>query len=136
ARIAKALPDIAWKVRATVDRNNALPTLPLSHVIENRHGSWRLYDSTEPAKIGQHCCHATFRHAAVFRIIDPIRVAGAVTRRNFRKPRRGRPILSASTTRLLAFAGGRGLQESKPEFALYGVLLLDVRCQRRRSSVR
>src|SRR5207244_10236327 len=29
ARIAKALPDMPWKMRAGVDRDNALPPLPL-----------------------------------------------------------------------------------------------------------
>src|SRR5438093_488044 len=86
ARIAKALPDMARKMRTAVDRDNALPSLPLSHVIENRDGSWRLHDSTEPTKIGQHRGHATLRHAAVLGIIDSIDVAGAVTRRNFRSP--------------------------------------------------
>src|SRR5207249_8893310 len=87
ARIAEALPDVARKMRAPVDRNNALPALPLSHVIENRHGSWRLNDAPEAAKIRQHGGHATFRHAAVLWIVDSINVAGAVTRRNVRSPR-------------------------------------------------
>src|SRR6267142_5239888 len=47
ARIAKALPHLPRKMRAAHDRDNALPPLSLSPVIENRHGSWRLYETPE-----------------------------------------------------------------------------------------
>src|SRR5439155_21702751 len=87
ARIAKALRDRARKMRTACDEDNALPPLALSHVIENRHGSWRLYDPPEAGEIGQDRGHATLRHAAVLWIIDSIDVAGTVTRRNFLSPR-------------------------------------------------
>src|SRR2546421_5413486 len=78
ARIAEALPDMAWKMRTAIDRDNALPTLTLSHVIENRHGSRRLYDTPESSEIRKHRGHATFRHAAVLWIVNAIDVGGAV----------------------------------------------------------
>src|SRR2546427_6946748 len=130
-RIAKALADVARKMRAAADGNNALPSLALSHIIENRHRCWRLNDTAEATEIGQHRGHATLRHAAVLWIIDSIDVAGAVTRRSFLSPRRRRPILSSSTAWLSVLASGRGLQKSKPELAFCGHLLLDLRRHRR-----
>src|SRR5689334_11150 len=83
ARIAKALADLTWKMRSVVDGNDALPALALSHVIQNRHGSWRLYDTPEAREIWQDRGHAALRHASVLRIIDAIDAGGAVTGRNF-----------------------------------------------------
>src|SRR5262245_50045822 len=100
---------MARKRRAVADGDNALPPLTLPHVIENRHGSWRLYDTPETAEIRQDRGHATLRHAAVLWIIDSIDVGGAGTPRDFPYERWRRPILSATTARLLILGSGRGL---------------------------
>ena len=55
--------------------------LPLAGVVEDRHGSWRLHDSTVSAKIGQHGAHAAFCQAAVFRAVVAIRASRVVERR-------------------------------------------------------
>src|SRR5438093_5928053 len=106
-RIAKALADVARKMRAAVDGNNALPSLALSHIIENRHRCWRLNDTTEATEIGQHRGHATLRHAAVLWIMDSIEVVAAVTRSRFLSQRRSRPILASSPAFVLVLAIAR-----------------------------
>src|SRR5262249_22317157 len=58
ARIAKALQDMARKMRTAVDGDDALPALTLSGVIENRYRFWRLYNSPEAAEVGENCSHA------------------------------------------------------------------------------
>src|ERR1051325_9923037 len=122
-------------MRSAVDRDDTLPALALSHVIQNRHASCRLYDTPEAGEIRQDRGHAALRHASVLRIIDSIEVAGAVTGRNFSAARRRWPILSATAAWLIVFASGRGLQPSKLVLAVGGHLLLDFRCHRRNPSI-
>src|SRR5260221_4150 len=62
-------------MRAPVHRNGAVPPLPLARVIEDRDGSRRLHDLTEPAEIRQDGRHATLAQPAVFGTVRAIDVA-------------------------------------------------------------
>ena len=70
-------------MRTSRHRDYALPALPLARVVEDGYGSWRLHDSTVPAKIGQQSAHAALRHAAVLRTVIPIDASRVVERRHF-----------------------------------------------------
>src|SRR5262249_34664446 len=115
--------------------NDALPSLPLAGVIEDRQTPGRLDDleikTGVAAEIGQHRSHAALAEAAILRIVRSIDRAapGAkaarctdrdVVRRNLGPPWRGRSELSAFATRKFVLAQIRGLYEGK--------LILPHRC--------
>src|SRR5882672_4403384 len=103
------------------DRDDALPALSLTHVIENRDLSTRLHDPTEAAEIWQGGVHTTLAVATILRAVGATDDAAPrsddrvreVVRRRFRPSGRRRPVLSGLASGQLVFAHFRGLQESE-----------------------
>src|SRR5436309_3129669 len=77
ARVPPRMADGRRKMRPPVYRDDTVPPLSLTRVVENRHRSRRLHDLTEPAEIWQDGCHTTFRISSIFWAVGPIDVATA-----------------------------------------------------------
>src|SRR5215470_16283977 len=52
ARVAVPLAYLCWQVRAPVHDDVALPPLPLTDVVIDRHTAWRLHDPAEATVVG------------------------------------------------------------------------------------
>src|SRR5438034_4427153 len=131
-------------MRSVRHGDDALPSLPLAGVVENRHGARRLHNLKEEAsgttKIGQAGSHTTLRQAPVLWTIGPIEgpaPGGAgrrIVRRRLRSPRRRRPVLPTRAGGYLVLAGVCGLQEGELIVANCVVHLLRFRREGRDSS--
>src|SRR5258705_5558032 len=99
------------KMRNLVKGDDALPSLALAHVIEDRHGSGRLYDPTVAGEVRRHRGHASLHHAAVLGTVGAIQSSGVVERRLFLVERRGWSVLASRAGRIVVFAGFTGLQQ-------------------------
>ena len=65
-------------MRASVDWNDALPSLSLPGVVLDRHDPSRLHDAPVAAKIRQRGTHAALTQGTVFRTVDAIQAPGVV----------------------------------------------------------
>ena len=85
AGITRPLADVPGKVWPIAHGNDALPSLALTRVVEDRDGVTRLDDFLEqadnPAKIRQGGSHAPLAHAPVFRAVHAVDIARHVVGR-------------------------------------------------------
>src|SRR5437764_13047517 len=89
---------------APVHDDVALPSLPLTHVVEDRDAARRLHDPTEAstergAKLGQPAGQAALPQRSVLRTILAIHARGVVAGRKFRASWRRRWIVLAAVAR-------------------------------------
>src|SRR5207244_7482191 len=113
-RIAVPLADAGREMRPSIHDDVALPTLALTHVVEDRDTARRLHDPSEAdvSKLGQPAGQAALRQGGVLRAILAIHARGVVAGRQLRESRRGRRIvLAAVARRLLVFARLGRLQQ-------------------------
>src|SRR5258706_1245921 len=100
-RVAVPLADIGRQMRAPVHDDVALPSLPLTHVVEHRNAAWCLDDTPEAdaSKLRQPGGQAAVLQRAVLRTIESVHARGVVARRKLRESRRGLRIGVASVAR-------------------------------------
>src|SRR5438093_337854 len=133
--------------------DDALPTLSLACVIENRHGFRRLHNLKKKTgvttKIWQDGGHATLPKATILWTVGAIddapprspprstsRPDRQIVRRRFRSSRGRQPTLPTHAAAQIVFANVCGLQEGQLKISDAGPRLLRLRRERRHSSVR
>src|SRR5882672_6025648 len=137
-------------MRIVGDRDDALPSLPLAGVVENRRAFRRLHNLEEEAriaaKIRQDGGHAPFPEAAILWTVGSVdnaasgpEPAGSADRQvvggRLRSSRGWRPIFPAFAAGQLVLAQVCGLHEGQLKISDGGPLLLSLRRQRRNSPV-
>ena len=77
ARIAIPLADAGRQVWASIHNNVALPTLALTHIVEDRDAAWRLHDAAEAvaSNARQAAGQAALRQRSLLRTVMAIHAA-------------------------------------------------------------
>ncbi len=86
-RVSPPLTNCSWKVRASVGRNDAMETLSLARVIENRETSRSLHDSIERCEVRHHPAETPLWKAPVLWTIGPVHPVHVVEHGDLRAPR-------------------------------------------------
>src|SRR4029077_11076538 len=90
--VAVPLADVGRQVWAAVHDDVALPSLPLTHVVEDRDAARRLHDPAKaagrPAELGEPTCEAALAQRTVLRPVVAVHARRVVTRRQLSKSRR------------------------------------------------
>src|ERR1700751_1937619 len=96
ARVAEPLPDVGRQVGPSVHEDVALPSLPLTHLIEDRDAARGLHDPAEPPGIaGKHRqsrAKAPLSIRTVLRTLGAVHAGRIIAKRRVVKPRRASRI--------------------------------------------
>src|SRR5438128_1341274 len=141
-RVSPPEPDVRGEMRLCGQRNDPLPSLSLTRVVENRDGAGRLHDLAESTEIGKEAGQTALTERPVLRAVAAVDGAATdsggrdIRRRHFISPRRWRPVLSSRAARQFPLAYIGGLQKGQLKGSEFSSSFLDFRRRGRNPAIR